>query len=522
MDSRFISIALEQYVQEDITRSIKDLRSMLHAKHRHDVTMYKVWEAKQKAVARIHRDFDESYVELPRFLAALDDADSDTVTLLNCDPRVPRTCIFNSAFWAFGPCIRGFRHCRPVISIDATHLYGKYKGKLLIAMATDSNNEVFPLAFTIVESESTETWGWFLACLLSRVTDRTNLCIISDRHHGIQSCFDDTTRGYLQAPLAYHRYCIRHLVSNVNTNFNSVVLKNLVWKAATVNQVRKFENTMDCIKNVNPDAYDYLNNVGFKKWTLAHDHGHRYGAMTTNLSECFNGVLKGARCLPITTMVKFTFYKVNSYFDDCRNKTLEQLEEGQEWCKYAYDKFEANQEKAKLHMVRRISAQHRLYTVETQSSLLRTGGGAHTHRVSLMDRTCTCGKWEANKIPCSHLIAVCAKYNHNATEFKDRFYRMSEWYQSYEPIFQPLKDRLEWPELAERRKVMPNPQLIREKGHPKSTRIRNEMDDEDRELPTSLWIENGPKSKCGLCRQEGHNRRRCPTRNVESTSLHCT
>nr|POE44659.1 hypothetical protein CFP56_78169 [Quercus suber] len=77
----------------------------------------------------------------------------------------------------------------------------------------------------------------------------------------------------------------------------------------------------------------------------------------------------------------------------------------------------------------------------------------------------------------------------------DRFYRVSERYQSYEPIFQPLKDRLEWPEPAERRKVMPNPRLIREKGRPKSTRIRNEMDDEDRELPTSLWIENGPKSK---------------------------
>ena len=65
---------------------------------------------------------------------------------------------------------------------------------------------------------------------------------------------------------------------------------------------------------------------------------------------------------------------------------------------------------------------------------------------------------------------------------------------------------------------MPNQRLIHKKGRPKSTRIRNEMDDEDRELPTSLWIENGPKLKCGLCRQEGHNRRTCPTRNVASTS----
>ena len=94
--------------------------------------------------------------------------------------------------------------------------------------------------------------------------------------------------------------------------------------------------------------------------------------------------------------------------------------------------------------------------METQSSLLNTGGGDHTHRVSLMDMTCTCEKWEANKIPYSHLIAVCAKHNHDATEYMDHFYRVKEWYHSYEPIFQPLKDRLEWSEPAERRTVMPN------------------------------------------------------------------
>ena len=69
---------------------------------------------------------------------------------------------------------------------------------------------------------------------------------------------------------------------------------------------------------------------------------------------------------------------------------------------------------------------------------------------------------------------------------------------------------------------MPNPRLIQEKGRPKSTRIRDEMDEHDRELPTSLWIENGPKSKCGLCHQKGHNSHRCLTQNVESTSRGAT
>ena len=39
---------------------------------------YKVWDAKQKAVAAIYRGFKESYVELPRFLARLKDASLST------------------------------------------------------------------------------------------------------------------------------------------------------------------------------------------------------------------------------------------------------------------------------------------------------------------------------------------------------------------------------------------------------------------------------------------------------------
>ena len=54
-------------------------------------------------------------------------------------------------------------HCRPVIGIDATHLYEKYEGKLMIAMATDVNNGIFPLAFTVMEKESKDTWRWFFA-----------------------------------------------------------------------------------------------------------------------------------------------------------------------------------------------------------------------------------------------------------------------------------------------------------------------------------------------------------------------
>ena len=64
------------------------------------------------------------------------------------------TVFLHYVFWSFGPCIDGFKYCKLFISIDVTHLYGKYQGKLLVAMATETNNKVFPLAFAVVDCES--------------------------------------------------------------------------------------------------------------------------------------------------------------------------------------------------------------------------------------------------------------------------------------------------------------------------------------------------------------------------------
>ena len=52
--------------------------------------------------------------------------------------------------------------------------------------------------------------------------------------------------------------------------------------------------------------YTYIMKEDLDMWSQLHDGGYRYGAMTTNVSKCFNGVLKGARGLPIIAMVEFT------------------------------------------------------------------------------------------------------------------------------------------------------------------------------------------------------------------------
>ena len=59
-------------------------------------------------------------------------------------------------------------------------------------------------------------------------------------------------------------------------------------------------------KNQDYLPYIYLISESMDMWTQSHDGGRRFEAMTTNISECFNNVLKGARGLLIAPMVEFT------------------------------------------------------------------------------------------------------------------------------------------------------------------------------------------------------------------------
>ena len=153
-----------------------------------------------------------------------------------------------------------------------------------------------------------------------------------------------------------------------------------------------------------------------------------------------------------------------------------------------------NKVKAKYHRMTRLSAQQQSYQVDTPHNPGSAGKGYHTHGVNLLQRTCTCEKWKLYKIPCSHVIAICSRYQHDAEQYIDPCYSVNALFSSYAPVFPVLKDRLSWLNPEETWRVILNPRLIQEKGCLVSTRIRNEMDEGGKWPRTTLWKEGG-----GIC-----------------------
>ena len=127
--------------------------------------------------------------------------------------------------------------------------------------------------------------------------------------------------------------------------------------------------------------YPYLVSEDVDKWTQSHDGERHYGAMTTNISECFNGVLKGAHGLLIATMVEFTWCKLVAYFHDRHNQITSDLSRDKVWSDYAMEIYNKNEQKIAGHTLKNFNHEEGVYQVVTPYNDHRGGGGNHSHDV---------------------------------------------------------------------------------------------------------------------------------------------
>ncbi|KAK7387261.1 hypothetical protein VNO78_27918 [Psophocarpus tetragonolobus] len=158
-------------------------------------------ESKTKSNLRVYGVWDESFATLPTFLKFIESKSPgffyqichDDLVVGNRGYRQYQQ--FERVFWTFKQCADAFNYCKPLIQVDGTHLYGKYRGTLLIATTQDGNSNVLPLAFVVVESENSSSWSWFLSHIRLHVTQKQGICLISDRHAGIKSAVQNEALG---------------------------------------------------------------------------------------------------------------------------------------------------------------------------------------------------------------------------------------------------------------------------------------------------------------------------------------
>jgi hypothetical protein len=110
--------------------------------------------------------------------------------------------------------VANFAHCRPIVSVDAIFLIGKYKGTLMVVVGMTAENQLLPLAFALIEGENNESWSWFLRLIRKEVLgpDRS-ICMILDRHRSLLNGAKDPIDGYhpLIHRVVFSPFCCKHL-----------------------------------------------------------------------------------------------------------------------------------------------------------------------------------------------------------------------------------------------------------------------------------------------------------------------
>ncbi|KAL0296822.1 UNVERIFIED_CONTAM: hypothetical protein Sradi_6734300 [Sesamum radiatum] len=126
----------------------------------YDVPCQKAWYSLKMARDIVYGTWESSVQKLAKYLGAIQKYNPGTIVEWKhkAFQQSSGSYVMGYVFWAFKPCIDGFQFSRKIISVDGTHLYTKYKHKLLIAAAMDGNQQVLPLAFAIVDEETYPSW----------------------------------------------------------------------------------------------------------------------------------------------------------------------------------------------------------------------------------------------------------------------------------------------------------------------------------------------------------------------------
>ncbi|XP_016199126.1 uncharacterized protein LOC107640084 [Arachis ipaensis] len=453
LDSDTIAEAIRPLVEADPSIKVKSIIAEVQSRSNYTVSYRKAWLAKQKSVAKIFGDWEVSYQNLPIWLKAMtaklprSRVQIKMLSVYRESEEVQGVRVLHCIFWSFYPCIVAFRHCKPLVQVNGMHLYGKYKGALLVAVAQDGNQNIVPIAFAIVKGETADAWEFFLTNLQRYVVTIDGVGIISDRHTSIDAAIA-RSNGAWSPPRAWHMYCIRHIGSNFLRRFKAPYLHKLVVNTGYSRTEQEYNKNYQRLKEWGEAYTQWCDDIGVERWVLAFDGVIVGGHMTTNLIECINSVLKGARNLPVTAIVRSTFYRLNKLFTRKSAEAHEHVRNGFTYSEFAIKRVEESFRRAGNIVVNWFDRRNEMFEVhEMQDDSIYT--------VNLAQRHYDCGHFQVERLSCRHVLACCANQRLDWQVYVHDMYKMSEICKVYKGEFVPMGDPSTW-DRYEGEKVIAN------------------------------------------------------------------
>ncbi|XP_058767169.1 uncharacterized protein LOC131640807 [Vicia villosa] len=476
-NSRWVAKYVVKKMQTTNTVRISDIIQDMRKNYSVGITIGRAWKAKLIAKYKIEGDADNQYANLWRYTSELQRVHAGNTVKITIDRPIPTI------------------QPRPFIGVDGCHLKTKYGGQLLIAVGRDPNDQYFPLAFGVVETETKESWRWFIQLLMEDVGVETRYVFISNLQKGMVSIFEEMSERI------EHRLCLRHLYANFKKKFEGgALIRDIMMGEAKATYQQGWQQKMNELKGVDPKAWEWLMGVSAKSWSKhAFSFYPKCDVLMNNIAESFNATILIARDKPILTMCEW----IRKYLmNRCSNSAMK-LEK---W----------------PHNIMPIPRKGLDTEVDMSGHWLPTWAMdekfqvTHSYNkqqlvVDIARKSCTCNFWELVGIPCRHAVAALSFRKQNPELFVDECYSRDRYAKCYGFAMIPINGQDMWPDV-DTEELLP-PSYKKGPGRPRKLRIRETGEEgARRRLP-------GVSYRCTKCDKVGHNVKSCKSKKQHPNGL---
>jgi hypothetical protein len=177
----------EKFIMANPTWSLETMRSAVQEEMFADVSISKLKRAKSIVMQKVLDATKGQYQVLYRYQLELLRSNPGSTIIIMKEPNVEPP-VFQRMYIALDACKKGFTAgCRKVVGLDGCFFKGATNGELLCALGRDANNQMYPIAWAVVEKENNASWDWFYDILFRDigVQGGDDWVFISDQQKGI-------------------------------------------------------------------------------------------------------------------------------------------------------------------------------------------------------------------------------------------------------------------------------------------------------------------------------------------------
>ncbi|KAK6776159.1 hypothetical protein RDI58_027160 [Solanum bulbocastanum] len=263
--------------------------------------------------------------------------------------------------------------CRRIIGFDGCFLKGACKGELLVAVGRNGNNQMFPIAWAVVDKETKHSWSFFINYLKEDLQLGTGqgLTVMSDMQKGLQAAVGELL------PNAEVRMCARHIWSNWSKRWKGEERRKQFWRCSKATFEVKYNEELYKMSRLGKEINDDLLHYPQVSWVKAFFQEHsKCDVVENNMCETFNSWILSCRHKSIITMLEEIRRKLMT-------RTVDMVKFADTWicdiAPMARLMLEENKEKARACKV--------LWNADVGFEI---GEGQYRHTVNLTNRVCSC------------------------------------------------------------------------------------------------------------------------------------